>query len=194
MENKFEIKSNSLEPGSGKILVSEPLLQDNYFSRSVILLIEHNEDEGSVGVILNKPMQLKFNEIITDAPILNSEMYLGGPVSTGNVYFLHTLGNQIENTIEVLPGLFWGGDIEQVNELIKLGVLQSSNIRFYIGYSGWEPLQLQEELKKNSWAITNAGMKEIWQMKPIHLWQSMVSKLGKNYNFWKTLPENPELN
>jgi len=194
MENKFEIKSNSLPPESGKILVSEPLLQDNYFSRSVILLIEHNEKEGSVGVILNKPMQLKFNEVITNAPILNSEMYLGGPVSTGNVYFLHTLGKQIENTIEVLPGLFWGGDIEQVNEFIQLGVLQPSNIRFFIGYSGWEPMQLQEELKKNSWAVTKAAMNEIWQMKPLTLWHSMVSKLGKNYDFWKTLPENPELN
>jgi putative transcriptional regulator len=64
MDNKFEIKSNSYYASIGKILISEPLMQDKYFKRSVILLIEHSKKEGSVGVILNKPLGVSFNQVI----------------------------------------------------------------------------------------------------------------------------------
>jgi len=194
MDHKFKIKTNSIRPVSGRILVSEPLLQDAYFSRSVVLLIEHSEKEGTVGVMLNKPLEVTFNQVIKNSPILNAGMYLGGPVETGNIYFLHTLGEVIEDSIEINPGLFWGGDIEQVNELIKLNVINSSNIRFFVGYSGWEPNQLDKELKKNSWAVVNAQANEIWKLRPNELWSAMVGKLGHSFDFWQKMPEDPSMN
>ena len=63
----IKIEANNLKPSKGKILISEPLLADNYFKRSVVLLAEHNE-EGSFGIIMNKPIDNKFNEIVTDFP------------------------------------------------------------------------------------------------------------------------------
>ncbi len=194
MTHKFEIKSNSQKPATGKILISEPLLQDAYFRRSVVLLIEHSEQEGTVGVILNKPLDVTFNKVVKNSPVLEAGMYLGGPVETGNVYFLHTLGDRIENSIEINKGLFWGGNIEQVNELIRLNIILPESIRFFIGYSGWEPKQLDNELKLNSWAIVKATSKEIWKQTPSGLWLAMVNKLGNNYDFWKKMPEDPLMN
>lgn len=194
MEKKFEIRANAVKPASGRLLVSEPLLQDVYFRRAVVLLIEHSKDEGTVGVILNKPLDVTFNQVVKNSPALNAGMFLGGPVATGNVYFLHTLGYDIENAIEIGKGLFWGGNIEQVNELIALQVLNPSNIRFYVGYSGWEPMQLETELSLNSWAIVKAQTHEIWKLPASAMWETMVEKLGTGYDFWKKMPEDPGMN
>jgi putative transcriptional regulator len=194
MNNYFAIKGNNAAPTSGSILVSEPLLQDSYFGRSVVLLIEHSQNEGSVGVILNKPLDLSFNQVVKSSPTLNAGMFLGGPVEVGNIYFLHTLGHEIENSIEVIKGLYWGGNISQVNELISLQVIQPNNIRFFVGYSGWNPLQLEEELNKNNWAIVQASSDEIWKQPTSHLWNTMVAKLGNSFKFWDKLPLNPQDN
>jgi putative transcriptional regulator len=194
MENQYKIKSNSLKPGSGRLLISEPLLQDAYFRRSVVLLIEHSEKEGTIGIMLNKPMDVRFNQIIKSSPTLNAGMYLGGPVETGNVYFLHTLGDKIDDSIEISPGLFWGGNIEQVNELISLNIVNNKNIRFFVGYSGWEPSQLEKELKLNSWAVLKIRANDIWNLQPGELWDAMVTKLGMSFNFWKKMPEDPSMN
>ncbi len=113
----IKIKTNDIRPSKGKILISEPLLSDNYFKRSVVLLAEHNE-EGSFGIILNKPMDNKFNEILKDFPDFGGPLYLGGPVSNSSLFFIHTLGDVIENSQEIMDGLYWGGDIESVKELI----------------------------------------------------------------------------
>lgn len=194
MSHSFEIKGNSVIPSAGKILISEPLLQDPYFKRSVVLMIDHNTEEGSVGVILNKPLDIPFNKIVKNTPKLNTELYLGGPVEMGNVYFLHTLGTEITNSVKIAKGLYWGGNIEQVNDLIKMKVLNETNIRFFIGYSGWEPMQLDKELDNNNWAIVPAEAGDIWEKPHTNMWNRMVQKLGKKYVFWQTLPEDPSLN
>lgn len=194
MEHQYKIKSNSVKPGSGKLLISEPLLQDAYFRRSVVLLIEHSDKEGSVGIMLNKPMEVSFNQIIKNSPVLNAGIYLGGPVEMGNIYFLHTLGQTIEDSIEISPGLYWGGNIDQVNELIQLNIVNESNIRFYVGYSGWEPKQLEKELKLNSWAVLKTKTIDIWNLPTEQLWDAMVGKLGMKFNFWTKMPEDPGMN
>ena len=80
---------------------------DYYFGRSVILLAEHN-DEGSFGVIMNKPVIASFNEVLKDFPEFNAPMYLGGPVETDSLFYIHTIGEQLEGASEILDGLYWG--------------------------------------------------------------------------------------
>ena len=194
MNDKFEIKSNLLQASIGRVLLSEPLMQDMYFKRSVILLIEHSINEGTVGVILNKPLDVSFNELVKEGPKLDSKLFLGGPVQTDNVYFIHNLGEKIEKSLKITEGIYWGGDIEQVNELININVIDHTNIRFFVGYAGWDPKQLEKELKRNNWAIANSSDDDIWKLHPKMMWHSMVNKLGNDYNFWKNLPENPIMN
>jgi putative transcriptional regulator len=194
MNLKYHIQRNNVNPQAGCLLISEPLLQDSFFKRSVVLLIEHSQSEGTVGVMLNKPLEVNFNQIVQDSPELQSQMFLGGPVQMDNVYFLHTLGNEIEQAIRITDGLYWGGNIETVNKLINLKVLNTTNIRFFIGYSGWQPGQLDDELQRNNWAVLMPHNVEFWNIQPFELWKYTVRKLGTEYKFWANLPHDPQLN
>ncbi len=90
----LQIKTNNLSPAKGRLLLSEPFMGDYYFGRSVILLAEHNED-GTIEVILNKPATVGFNEVLRDFPEFDAPVYIGGPVETNSLFYIHTLGEQI---------------------------------------------------------------------------------------------------
>ena len=178
---------------NGAILLAEPFLQGNYFSRSVVLLADYSE-EGAFGVIINKPMEVKVNEVLVDYPELNFPIYLGGPVQKDNIFFIHTLGDIIPDSVEIMDNLYWGGDFEMVKQLIKSNSLNNNNIRFFIGYSGWATNQLDDELKINSWVISRSNTKEIMSNESGKLWKTLVKKLGTDYQDWVNYPINPILN
>jgi putative transcriptional regulator len=189
----LKIKSNNIKPKRGKILISEPFLLDYFFKRSVILLAEHNE-EGTFGVIINKPIKARFNQVVKDFPEFNSRVFLGGPVQSDSLFFIHTLGDKVENSLEILPGIFWGGDIERIRELIILSVLKPSQIRFFIGYSGWSPHQLEDELERNSWVVSSLSADDILRTTPSMLWSRSLRKLGNDYAHWVKFPDDPSDN
>lgn len=193
IEDIIKIRSNNVKPERGKILISEPLLMDYYFRRSVVLLAEHNE-EGSFGVIMNKPLSVKLNEVVKNFPDFDSDIYLGGPVQSDSLFFIHTLGNRIEGSHEILDGIYWGGEMEAVKEMISLNLIQPEEIRFYIGYSGWSPDQLEEELIKNSWVVSLVKASYLLNTNPSLLWQQSLKKLGEEYSRWTQFPEDPMLN
>jgi len=189
----IKIKTNNIKPAKGRILISEPFLLDYFFKRSVVLLAEHNE-EGSFGVIINKPVQAKFNEIVKDFPDLDTQLYLGGPVQSDSLFFIHTMGEVIPESMEIIEGLYWGGDIEAVREMITLNKLDENNIRFYIGYSGWAPQQLNDELKRNSWVVSNIDTEQLLNTMPNALWKRSLMRLGGDYAYWPNFPDDPASN
>ena len=192
-DDLIRIKTNNIKPGPGKILISEPFLFDYYFKRSVILLAEHNK-EGTFGVIINKPMAVSFNEVVKDFPEFDSHIYLGGPVKTDNLFYIHTLGDQIENSLPILEGLYWGGDLEKIREMILIGQLNEGNSRFFIGYSGWMPKQLDKELKRDSWLVSNLSTHQVMHAETESMWQDSLLDLGEKYRHWTNFPSEPTLN
>ena len=146
---------SDMKPAQGALLISEPFLRDFYFRRSVILLAEHNES-GSFGLILNKPIDIKINEIVKDFPSFDANLFIGGPVGTDSLFVLHTLGNKISKSSKISQGLYWGGDIQMIREMIAAKAISPGEIRFYIGYSGWGAKQLDKELDQKSWLVTKA--------------------------------------
>lgn len=190
--NFFE-PDNNLEPQKGSVLISEPFLTDNYFRRSIVLLTEHNE-EGSMGFVLNKPIEIGINEVVEDFPETNAEISIGGPVSTNTLHYLHTLGDIIPESVHVIGNIYWGGKFEIVERLIKSGNLLKEQIRFFLGYSGWSPEQLEDEIEENAWVVSQINPEEI--MKPMSqaFWTRTLRKMGKKYEMWANFPENPELN
>jgi putative transcriptional regulator len=189
----LKIKTNDIKPAKGKVLISEPFLNDYYFKRSVVLLAEHN-DEGTFGLILNKQVELELHDVLQDFPEFGAQVYLGGPVKTDSLYFIHTLGQQLENSLEILDGLFWGGDIEAVKELITLGSITAREIKFFVGYSGWVSKQLDAELARNSWLVTSIKARQIMESNPDSLWKDSLKKLGGEYAYWTNFPSDPVMN
>lgn len=190
--NFFE-PTNQLEPQKGRVLISEPFLMDNYFKRSIVLITEHNT-EGTVGFVLNKPVDIPVNEIIENFPVTNVELLLGGPVNTNTLHYIHTLGDIIPNSNRVLGNVFWGGDFEVVERLIKSGNLAPGQIKFFLGYSGWSPDQLEGELEESAWLVTELPPEEIMSPMNRNYWKRHLRKLGKKYEMWSNFPEDPEMN
>ena len=188
----FKIDKKDLVPKKGKILISEPFFDDNYFGRSVVLLTEHDE-KGSVGFILNRFTDIKLHEIVPELKNIDTSVTIGGPVETNTLHYLHTLGDLIPNSIKIFNNLYWGGDFEHTVTLLQSGIISKDKIRFFMGYSGWEKGQLERELENNYWVISKLTAKDI-MTKDRKIWQKSLEKLGGKYKTWINTPSNPELN
>lgn len=190
----FKFKYNDVKPKQGKVLISEPFLNDMYFKRSVVFLTEHTK-EGSVGFVLNKPVNLKLNEVLQDFPFLRAEVSLGGPVNTNSVHYIHTYGDIIPESVEVLKGLYWGGDFNYIKKIIDNNGFNPEKIRFFLGYSGWASGQLQDELSENSWIVTDIDANTIMKTDDKdNIWKQTLTKMGKKFTIWANSPSNPSLN
>lgn len=178
----------------GHLLIAEPsIIGDLSFNRSVILLADHN-DEGSVGFIINKPLKYTINDLVPEIDA-SFKIYNGGPVEQDNLYFIHNIPDLIPHSIEISNGIYWGGDFESTRDLINQGKINKNNIRFFLGYTGWDAHQLENEMSSNSWIVT----KNIYENKIIgksttHFWKEKIMELGGDYLIWSNAPENPLLN
>lgn len=121
-----------LKPNKGKLLIAEPALTggDVSFNRSVVLLAEHNDEGGSVGFILNKPLEYYINDLISEIS-LPFQVYNGGPVEQDNLYFIHRVPELIENSIEISDGIYWGGDFEKI---IDLSIREQSQRTIFVSF------------------------------------------------------------
>lgn len=178
----------------GNLLIAEPtIIGDLSFNRSVILLADYNT-EGSVGFIINKPLKYTIHDLIPDIAA-RFKIYNGGPVEQDNLYFIHNIPELIPNSIEISNGIYWGGDFESTKELINKGAISNDNIRFFLGYTGWDENQLENEMESNSWIITsNSYENKIIGKSATHFWKEQILELGGEYLIWSNAPENPYLN
>lgn len=180
-------------PDTGSILVSDPFLIDPNFKRSVILLCEH-QGKGSVGFILNRPLNLNLKDAIPELEAFEAQLFYGGPVQTDTMHYVHNLGDKIPGSVEISEGVFWGGDFEQVKEMILSGEVEPNNFRFFLGYAGWDKTQLKDEIKEKSWVVKKLKYQNIFKDSPSDLWKSILKRMGGKYALLATYPEDPILN
>jgi putative transcriptional regulator len=188
----FHIVNNDVTE-KGRILISEPFLSDHYFRRSVVYLTEHNE-EGSLGFVLNKPREVGLGEIVEDFPVSDFPVSVGGPVSNNTVHFLHTLGDQIPNSVAVTEGIFWGGDFDQIKSMVASGKIRPGQLRFFLGYAGWSPGQLEGELSEHAWLVGRIAPRMVMQGVDSEFWSDTLARYNNKYKAWANFPEDPGLN
>jgi putative transcriptional regulator len=189
----FKIQTNNVLPRKGRILISEPFLPGNYFNRAIILLVAHGK-KGSVGFILNKKVEFQIQDYISGFDEFEADVYIGGPVSTDSIYFIHCRADLIPGSIPVLGDIHWGGDFDEMKKLVNLGIVRSDEIRFFLGYSGWDAGQLDREIRENSWLVDNVDGSLLLKDFGSEAWVDFVKKVGKQYSMWEHFPENPSLN
>lgn len=188
----FRIKTNNVVPKIGRILIAEPFLPGSYFNRSIVFLVDHNE-EGTVGFILNKPVDFPIPDFFKEFPKYEKQLFLGGPVNIESVYYIHKYGDLINDSIHIVDDLFWGGDFDQLKQLINSGKVDQSKVRFFLGYSGWGKDQLKEEIDEDSWLVADMPSTLVLE-DTSELWKEMVKRLGGKYSIWENFPENPSMN
>ncbi|MFZ9055981.1 MAG: YqgE/AlgH family protein [Flavobacteriales bacterium] len=190
---RFTPNSNAV-PEQGKILLAEPFMNDVHFGRKAILLCEHNE-EGSFGFVLNNYIEVSLNELLDDLPQVDFRLGLGGPVKNSNLYYLHTI-DHAPDSIQIMEGLYMGGDFDWVKDVLNSKEFTANSLRFFIGYSGWTPGQLEDEIKSRSWFVTEASVETIMDTKEdeAELWKSLVAAMGPEFDHIVNAPNDPSLN
>lgn len=183
-------------PHMGSLLLSEPLLTDKYFSRSAILVLDEPEDGGHFGLILNKPTEMTLQDLMPEwenghrVPI-----YCGGPVDLQRMFLLHTLGDRLGASAEVLPGIYVGADLDKIIDYIDGGGEVDGKIRFFLGYCGWSPGQLAGEIEGKSWAVNALPQSHnLLKDEGLSYWNREVRDLGEEYRGWLVVPLDPSMN
>lgn len=177
----------------GKLLIAEPFLEDPNFDRGVILLCDHNT-HGSFGFVLNQLTDLMLGDVLEETIYQDVPLFLGGPVEKNTLHFIHSRADLIEGSTEIVSGLYWGGDFEQVKSLLNLNRLSADEIRFFIGYSGWDSGQLGEELEQKSWIVTEANSQFVFSTPPKNFWREVLLSMGGKYKSIAHYPTDPSLN
>ena len=155
MEFPEDFKNKNYEKGS--LLIANPVLPDPNFSRTVILLCNHDE-QGSFGLVINRSTKLKAPDLFLNINILksyNEKIYLGGPVSQSVVFFLCRSPSAAGKLDEVCSGVYLGSNLETLESLYASLENPEQDIRFYLGYSGWSLKQLEDEMNTRSWIVTS---------------------------------------
>jgi putative transcriptional regulator len=185
-------KLNNLKPKKGRLLLAEPFMKDDHFSRSVIYMCEHGKT-GSYGFILNNKLNIKLDEIIPDIEIPNLNVYYGGPVHSSNLFFLHQLGDIIDSSVKISDNIWTSGDFNQIIEFMNMGILDIKKVKFFLGYAGWTNNQLATEFNSNSWIAIDL-MKENIFSKNEDLWKEVLIKRGGKLKAIANFPVNPTHN
>jgi putative transcriptional regulator len=183
---------NQFAPEKGRLLISEPFLPDPNFERSVVLLCENN-DEGSFGFVLNKPSLLSLGEVI-EMNHLKETVFVGGPVQQDTLHFIHRNSTLIDAR-EIHEGVYWGGKFEALITLIDTNQMQACDVRFFLGYSGWEPGQLDEELEANSWIVCDyVDDHFLFAENTSEMWKKALENMGGRFSVYSNYPIDPRLN
>lgn len=186
--------TNQLKPKKGRILISDPFEGDEYFERSVVYLCEHSR-EGSFGFVLNNLVEINIQDLNPDFPEIMVNMSMGGPVETESLYFLHTIGHELNESIELQKGIYIGGDFDQLAKIVKEEQFTKHQIRFFLGYSGWESKQLEEEIADHVWIVSEVdSLDEIMDTTIQDPWKYFIQKLGGKYKLISNFPSNPNEN
>ena len=190
----FKIKHNNKAPEKGRILISEPFMRDVFFQRSVILLIEHGAN-GSMGFVLNNNTGLFLNNYIDGLTKTEQiPIFLGGPVSSDHLFFIHSLGDIIPDSIQIDDNVYFDGDFESLNYYILSGQPVKGKIKFFLGYAGWTKSQLLGEIKLDSWLVGQSSASSLLLADGESFWKKSVESIGGPYLTWLNYPKDPMLN
>ncbi len=185
------MSSSLQEPRTGALLIAPPSLMDPNFRRSVVLLCEHNE-EGSFGLILNRPLELHLNDVLDDVAPCEDALSLGGPVEPNTLHFLH--GNpEVAGAVEIYDGIYWGGDFEAIKDLARANGA-AEPLRFFLGYAGWGAEQLRTEMEDAGWILAEAEAALVFPEDPRQLWRTILRRMGGEYALLANYPDDPRLN
>lgn len=185
-----------VNPAKGDLLIAEPLLDEPYFKRSVVLLLDEDENKGHLGLTLNKITPVTLQDLFPDWDAgKNIPVYCGGPVEADRLFMLHSLGDLFPGAMEVSPGIFVGAPLDEIIDYINTDHYSESKIRFFLGYSGWTKDQLTSEILNNTWALNpNVTSQDMLLGSENSYWRREVERLGEKYRSWLLVPPNPSYN
>ena len=181
-----------MESLRSQLLVASPQLGDPNFARTVLLITEHN-DEGAMGVVLNRPATVTVGEAAPELEELvgpGEDVYVGGPVQPSSVIVLAEWEDLDDNAVPIFDGIGFVGAETDTAELSR----SVSRARVFAGFAGWGPGQLETELERDDWIIEPALPDDVFCPDPEQLWSDVLERKGGEYALVARMPLDPSLN
>ena len=179
----------------GAMLVAEPFMRDEHFCHSVICIVDYQPGQSSMGVVLNHPTPFTLDQLLENVVRENIQVFNGGPMSPDRLYFIHTLGDIIPDARQIDDDLWIGGDFDIMTEYVNSGYPIEGKIRFFVGYSGWGPHQLEDEISNHVWAVVNHTLPLVMLSgSGDSYWHTTVRHLGPTFRGWSFHPQNVHSN
>ena len=184
---------------AGRLLVATPMLGDPNFRRTVVLVVEHEPEQGTLGVVLNRPTKVPVGQVLepwTELATDPSVVFTGGPVSpTSALALAHVPGTDepvgwhpLEGPAVARLGLV---DLDAPPGLLAAAIV---SLRVYTGYAGWSAGQLQAEIEEGAWYVLPAEPSDAFCAEPGQLWPAVLRRQGGELAYVATYPDDPGLN
>ncbi|MCW2747494.1 MAG: YqgE/AlgH family protein [Nocardioidaceae bacterium] len=178
----------------GHLLVATPAIASGHFWRTVVLVLDH-DDDGALGVIINRPLDSDVDDVlpewadVVDAPVC---LFDGGPVAMDSALAVGVL----RGTEEPLGWRPMCGRIGLVDLDVPVPTISSAlaGLRLFAGYAGWSPQQLDEEIDEGAWIVVPAEDRDLFSPVPEQLWNTVLRRQSGDLRYWATYPEDPSRN
>jgi putative transcriptional regulator len=188
------------DPKAGRLLVATPLLGDPNFRRAVVLLVEHEIEEGTLGIVLNRPTTIGVGQVLeqwTELATDPSVVFKGGPVAPNSALALALVPGKDEpagwRALDSAPSLARLGLLDlDAPPMLLAPAIQS--LRVYAGYAGWSPGQLDAEIDEGAWYVVTAEPDDVFAATPERLWRDVLHRQDGDLAFLATYPDDPGLN
>jgi len=188
------IFENNQTPCAGGFLLSDPFMGDAYFERSVVYLCQYDKD-GVFGLVLNNAMELHLSDVLENCPFANYPLFVGGPVAKNQLFFLHNLGMKIAHSLPCGQEVYFSGDFDSLVAFCKHENQTNIKLKFFVGYSGWEEGQLEQEIENHSWiAVNNLSEDLIFATETKDFWKTCMDAQGAKFKIIARFPKNPNDN
>lgn len=176
----------------GKILISTPDISGDIFSRSVVLVVDHNEN-GAFGLILNKKNNNMSSRLL-DIFGFKVDVYEGGPVENDKIFFICKGRPITEIYSEITDEFYLTEDIENVVSAIIEQRISVNDIKVFSGYSGWAAQQLEGEIRRKMWTVVDVYNLDYTTSSDQSLWKNIMQNLGGEFLLWANAPQDVSMN
>lgn len=194
-----DLTGERLNPLAGRLLVASPTLVDPNFARTIVLLLDV-DDDGVLGVVLNRPSEVAVGEVLEPwAEVVGAPrvLFRGGPVGTDSALAVASLANETQPSDDRPVGwrpLFGGTGLVDLDVPSEVIVPALRGMRIYAGYAGWSFEQLESEIAEGAWYVVPGERQDVFYADPGDLWQQVLRRQPAPLAWLATYPEDPSQN
>lgn len=177
----------------GQLLVAGPPLLDPNFWRTVVLIVEHNED-GALGLVLNRPSETSVGEAVPQLSELldpAQDLFIGGPVQPSAVIVLAEFEDPTDAALIAFADVGVLGTGPSEEQELTAGIRAG---RAFLGHAGWGPGQLDGELERGDWILEPAKLEDAFSTEARRLWSEVLTRKGGSYALVARMPADPSMN
>lgn len=180
---------------TGQLLVAAPVLSGDDFRRSVVLVLDHNED-GALGVVVNRPLEVDVAAVLPawqPYATVPGKLFKGGPVALDSALGLVAVPGDDEEPLGVrrILGSLGLVDLDTPPEVV---VPELSGLRIFAGYAGWGAGQLEREIAEGAWFVVDAEPRDAFTDSPQDMWRVVLRRQRGELAMMSTFPDDPSMN